>query len=315
MAKIMVKSSTKQKRRKKMSGSVKQLWSMCILPLVYIVIFSYVPFYGIQIAFKDYRYAKGIWGSEWCGLDNFEVFIKSGELGRLAWNTVWQNAFQISTSMIASIALAILLYNLKSNKKVKIFQTILMTPNFLSWVIVAYMVFAFLSPTNGTLNKLIEAFGGTAIDWYSVPEPWPMILMIANVWKDFGAGCILYYATLVAIDPGLFEALELDGGGRWHRVRHIMLPTLVPILCIKTIFAVGGLFSADFGLFYQLPRNVGALYPTTDVLQTYIFRMMRVNGEMGVSSAMGLLMGIVGVMLTLTTNAIVRKVDPEHSLF
>ncbi len=316
MAKVINETKTKQKkRRKKMDGNVKQLWLMCFLPLVYIVIFCYVPLYGIQIAFKNYKYNLGIFGSKWCGLDNFKVFIKSGELVRLTFNTVWQNAFQIVTVMAASIILAILLYNVKSNKKVKVFQTVLMTPNFISWVLVAYMVFAFLSPTNGTLNKIIEHFGGEAVDWYSKPKPWPVILMISKVWKEFGMGCILYYAALVAIDPGLFEALEIDGGGRWHKVRHIMLPALVPILCIKLIFSVGGLFNADFGLFYQIPRNVGALYSTTDVIQTYIFRMMRVNGEMGISSAMGLLMGVIGLALTLITNAIVKKIDPKRSLF
>lgn len=288
---------------------------MCILPILHIVIFCYIPMFGIIIAFKDYKYAQGIFGSAWCGLANFRVFLSSAEFLHIAWNTVKMNAIIIVADNIAAITLAVLLYNLKSRMSTKVFQTALITPNFMSWVIVAYMVFAFLSPTNGLLNKIIEKFGISAVDWYSVPGAWPYILTIASMWKTFGMESILYYAALMGISPELFEALDLDGGKRWHKVRYIMLPELVPIICIKLIFAVGGIFGGDFGLFYQVPRNVGALYSTTDIIPTYIFRMMRVQGEMGISSAAGLLQSIVGFILVLGTNAIVKKVDPERSLF
>lgn len=271
--------------------------------------------FGIIIAFKDYRYAQGIFGSAWCGLDNFRVFLSSAEFVHIAWNTVKMNAIIIVADNIAAITLAVLLYNLKSRMSTKVFQTALITPNFMSWVIVAYMVFAFLSPTNGLLNKILERLGINAVDWYSVPGAWPYILTIARMWKTFGMESILYYAALMGISPELFEALDLDGGKRWHKLRYIMLPELVPIICIKLIFAVGGIFGGDFGLFYQVPRNVGALYSTTDIIPTYIFRMMRVQGEMGISSAAGLLQSIVGFILVLGTNAIVKKVDPERSLF
>lgn len=253
--------------------------------------------------------------SAWCGLDNFRVFLSSAEFVHIAWNTVKMNAIIIVADNIAAITLAVLLYNLKSRLSTKVFQTALITPNFMSWVIVAYMVFAFLSPTNGLLNKILEMFGISAVDWYSVPGAWPYILTIASMWKTFGMESILYYAALMGISPELFEALDLDGGKRWHKVRYIMLPELVPIICIKLIFAVGGIFGGDFGLFYQVPRNVGALYSTTDIIPTYIFRMMRVQGEMGISSAAGLLQSIVGFILVFGTNAIVKKVDPERSLF
>lgn len=288
---------------------------MCILPILHIVIFCYIPMFGIIIAFKDYKYAQGIFGSAWCGLANFRVFLSSAEFLHIAWNTVKMNAIIIVADNISAITLAVLLYNLKSRMSTKVFQTALITPNFMSWVIVAYMVFAFLSPTNGLLNKILERIGINAVDWYSVPGAWPYILTIASMWKTFGMGSILYYAALMGISPELFEALDLDGGKRWHKVRYIMLPELVPIICIKLIFAVGGIFGGDFGLFYQVPRNVGALYSTTDIIPTYIFRMMRVQGEMGISSAAGLLQSIVGFILVLGTNAIVKKVDPERSLF
>lgn len=303
------------KRKKRADRNVIELWSMTVIPILFIVVFCYLPMFGIIIAFKDYRYAQGIFGSRWCGLDNFRVFLSSKEFLHITWNTVKMNALLIIATNLAAIILAILLYNLKSRNATKVYQTMLITPNFLSWVIAAYMVFAFLSPTNGLLNKIIEAFGGKAVDWYSKPGAWPWILTIADIWHTFGMGSILYYAALMGISPELFEAVDIDGGTRWHKIRHIMLPELVPIICIKLIFAVGGIFGGDFGLFYQVPRNVGALYSTTDIIPTYIFRMMRVQGEMGISSAAGLLQSVVGFILVMATNALVRKIDPERSLF
>ena len=288
---------------------------MTIIPILCIVVFCYLPMFGIIIAFKDYRYAQGIFGSKWCGLENFRVFLGSTEFIHVIWNTVKMNVIMIIVDNAAAILLAVLLYNLHSRTATKVYQTMLITPNFLSWVIVAYMVFAFLSPTNGFLNKIIESMGGTSIDWYSTPGAWPYILTIASVWKGFGMGSILYYAALMGISPELFEAVDIDGGKRWHKVRYIMLPELVPIICIKLIFAVGGIFGGDFGLFYQVPRNVGALYSTTDIIPTYIFRMMRVQGEMGISSAAGLLQSVVAFFLVIGTNALVKKIDPERSLF
>lgn len=303
------------KAKKKINRSEIEFWSMCILPMIHIVVFCYLPLFGIIIAFKDYKFARGIFGSSWCGLDNFKVFLTSKEFIHIAWNTVYMNFILILTSTIAAILLAIFMYNLKSSLCTKVFQTMLITPNFMSWVIVSYMVFAFLNPTYGLLNRMLEALGIEGCDWYQMPEAWRFILPIANIWKGFGMGSILYYAALMGISPEIFEALEIDGGKRMHKVWYIMLPELVPILCIQTIFAIGGIFGGDFGLFYQIPRNVGVLYSVTDIIPTYIFRVMRVQGEMGVSSAAGLLQSVVGFALVLITNTVVRTIDPERSLF
>ena len=301
--------------KKKVNKSQIEFWSMCILPILHIVVFCYIPLIGIIIAFKDYKFARGIFGSSWCGFDNFKVFLGSTEFLHIAWNTVKMNAIIIVADNASAIALAVLLYNLKSRLSTKIFQTALITPNFLSWVIAAYMVFAFLNPNYGLLNKILESFGVSSKDWYSIPGAWPYILTIASIWKNFGMGSILYYAALMGISPELFEALEIDGGKRRHKIRYIMLPELVPIICIKLIFAIGGIFGGDFGLFYQVPRNVGALYSTTDIIPTYIFRVMRVQGNMGVSAAAGLLQSVVGFILVIATNTVVKKIDPERSLF
>ncbi len=288
---------------------------MCLIPMAFIVVFNYLPLYGITIAFKDYKFARGIFGSEWVGLENFKVLFGSNDIWGIIRNTVVRNVINIITGELACIALAVLLYNLKSRLSTKVLQTMLITPNFISWVIAAYMVYAFLNTNYGLLNQALMAFGMEAKDWYQIPGAWRFILPIANVWKGFGMGSIMYYAALMAISPELFEALDIDGGKRWHKIRYIMFPELIPIISIKLIFAVGGIFGGDFGLFYQLPRNVGVLYSVTDIMPTYTFRLLRVQGEMSISSAVGLLQSVVGFILVLATNGIVKAIDPERSLF
>lgn len=307
-----------KKKRKKRSTYWKsnmQLNIMVILPFISLIMFKYIPLFGLTIAFKDYKYARGIFGSEWCGLDNFEMFLTSMEFTRITWNTIYMNFLFIFLGMLAAISLAVVLFQVKSKLATKIFQTTLITPHFISWVIVSYMVFSLLSPQYGLVNTLLERFGRESVDWYTTPSVWPLILIVANIWKHFGMDCIIYYATLIGIDPTLYEAAEIDGAKKWDQVRYIMIPSLVPLITILCIMKIGGIFNADFGLFYQLPRNVGALYEKTEVIDTYIYRIMREVGNMGVSSAAGFLQSLVGLVMVCTTNAVVRFIDEERSLF
>ena len=292
-----------------------QVYSLGIIPLILVFIFNYIPMFGIIIAFKDYKYSKGIFGSEWVGFENFELFVRSKDFLLLVRNTVGLNALFIVAGVVAAILLAILLYELTSRLSTKIFQTILITPNFLSWVVVAYMAYAILHPMHGTLNQLIGKFGMPAVDWYSTPGAWPFILLIASVWKHFGMDSVIYYAALMGIDTSLFEVAKIEGATWWQKVRYVIIPCLTPLITILTILKIGGIFRADFGLFYQLTRNVGKLYEVTDVMDTYIFRTMRELGDMGISSAAGLLQSVVGFVLVMTTNAIVKKIDPDRALF
>lgn len=292
-----------------------QCYTIAAIPLLLVFLFCYVPMFGVIIAFKDYRYDLGIFGSKWVGLDNFKFLVLSKDFPQITWNTLYMNILFIIIGTIAAVALGLLLYHLTSRRATKVYQTILITPNFLSWVVVSYMAYAILHPQYGMLNMLIEHFGGKGIDWYSTPKAWPVILVIASVWKNFGMDSVIYYATLMGVDSSLYEAAKIDGANQRKVIWHIMLPSLVPIITILSIMKVGGIFRADFGLFYQLSRNVGALYETTDVIDTYIFRTMRVMGEMGLSSAAGLLQSVVGFVLVIATNAIVKKVSPENSLF
>ena len=303
------------KKRRKISSREWQWIEMSIFPVVYTFIFCYCTLYGLLIAFKDYKYSLGIWGSKWVGFDNFKFFVLSNDCLRLVKNTLSLNAMFIVTAMACQIALAIVFYELSSRKALKIYQTILITPNFISWVVIGYVVYAFLQPQYGLVNNLLEKIGIPGIQFYNEPKVWPGILNFAQVWKGVGMGCIIYYATLMGIDKTLFEAAQIDGATKWQEIRYVMLPMLSRVIVLGLISAIGGIFNSDFGLFYQLTRDSGSLYSTTDVIDTYLYRTMRVIGDMKLSSAIGLLKAVVGFVLVFITNGIIKKIDDELSLF
>lgn len=296
-------------------GNMIQLWIMCLIPIGVLAVMHYLPMIGIIVAFKNFKYARGIFGSDWCGLDNFKMFFTSDGFLKLLRNTLGMNFLFIVVGTIVAIAIAIMLFELKSRTATKVFQTTLITPNFISWVLVSYMAFAILNPEYGYINKLLALFNIEPVNFYSKPKAWPTILLICNTWKKMGMDSIIYYATMMSIDSALFEAADIDGANRSNKVKYIILPEMVSILTITTILKIGNIFHADFGLFYQVPRNTGGLYDTTDVIDTYIFRTMRTVGNMGVSSAVSLLQSFVGMIMVILTNTIVKKVSPENALF
>lgn len=299
----------------KKRNSSWQLYSMCAIPLLLIFIFNYLPMGGLVIAFKDYRYDKGIFGSDWAGFKNFKYFFETDTFSRITFNTLFMNLLFIVTGTVCAVGLAILLFQLKSRRSTKVFQTALIIPNFISWVIAAYMVFALLSPRNGVINMILAHFGGQKIDWYSRPGAWPVILTICNIWKNVGMDSVVYYASLMGVDMALFEAADIDGATRWQKIRYIIIPSLTPVISILTILKIGNIFRADFGLFYNVTRDVGILYRTTDVVDTYIYRSMQSVGNMGMASAVGLLQSIVGFGLVTLTNYITKKIDPDRALY
>ena len=313
---MKTQTALKEKRKKgKIGGREWQWMQMSIFPVLHTFIFCYCVLYGLLIAFKDYNYSLGIWGSKWVGFDNFKFFVLSNDCLRLVKNTLSLNALFIATLMVAEIALAIVFYEISSRKALKAYQTILITPNFISWVTIGYVVYAFLQPQYGIINNLLAKLGIDGIQFYSEPKVWPAILNFAQVWKGVGMGCIIYYATLMGIDATLFEAAEIDGATKWQEIKYITLPMLSRLIILQLIMRIGGIFNSDFGLFYQLTRDSGALYSTTDVIDTYLYRTMRVIGDMKLSSAVGLLKSVVGFVLVYITNYAVRKYDDELSLF
>lgn len=290
------------------------LLGLCLPGLICLLVFYYLPMFGIVIAFKDYVPLKGIIGSKWVGLDNFKFFFMSQDAVRTIRNTVLYSVEFLVLDLLFGVLIAVLLYNVKGKVGLKVYNTIIMLPRFMSIVIIAFMTYAVLSPTYGIANQLITFWGGEAIQWYSEPKYWPGILSIVYVWKSIGSGCLYYYAALTGIDSSLFEAAEIDGANVVQKTWHVAIPELVPIMVMMTILGIGGLFSGDMGLFYQVPKDQGLLYEVTDIINTYTYRAL-MGGSLARSSAVGLFQSIVGFFLVIGTNQIVRKVSPENSMF
>ena len=280
---------------------------------ILIFLFGYLPMFGIILAFKDFKPARGFFGSPWCGLDNFKAFFSSPDIVYLTRNTVLYNLAFIILGMVIAVVFAILMNELRSKTKVKFYQTVAMMPHFLSWVIVAYLVYAFLGNTYGIVNRsLLPALGMDPIKWYSEPKYWPYILFFVRTWKTVGYSSVIYFAAIAGINPEYYEAAIVDGANRFQLAVKVTLPLLRSIICIQLIMAMGGIFNSDLGLFYNVPMDQGALYPTTNVLTTYIYRNVT---KVGYSTAAGLYSSVIGFLMVLLTNFFIRRYDSDSSLF
>ena len=292
----------------------RTLLGLCIPGIISLILFNYLPMCGIIIAFKDYNPIKGIFKSRWVGLDNFKYFFLSQDAIRTIRNTVLYSVEFLILDLFFGVLIAVLLYNLKSRTGVKIYHTVMLIPRFISIIVIAYMAYGFLNETRGVLNSIIKFFGGTSVSWYTEPAYWPAIITIVYIWKSLGAGCLYYYAALTSIDTTLFEAAEIDGANVLQKTWHVAIPELIPIMVMSTILGIGAIFQGDMGLFYNVPRDMGLLYETTDIINTYTYRAL-LGGSLEKSAAVGLFQSVVGFVLVLSTNAIVRKVSPENSMF
>lgn len=289
--------------------------SMMVLPgILLFLIFNYLPMFGIIIAFKDYNPNLGILKSPWCGLGNFEFFFTSQEAARVIGNTVMYSLVFLIVDLIAGVGLALMFYNLRSKRALKFYNTVVILPRFMSAVIVAFIVYIVLNPSYGIANQLLGLLGIHRVQWYMKPAYWPVILTVTHVWQTVGMNSIIYYASLMGLDEALLEAAALDGANKRQQIWHVVLPHLIPVMVITTILAIGHLFSGDFGLFYQVPKDVGLLYSTTDIINTYTFRALK-DGALEKSTAVGLFQSLTGLILVTGTNAIVRRISPENSLF
>jgi len=292
----------------------KALLLISLPALIFVFVFSYLPMFGVVIAFKDFNYAKGIWGSDWIGLKNFEFFFTSQDAFRVTRNTILLNAAFIVIGLLASLVVGLLLAEL-GRRAVRFFQTILFFPYFLSWVVVGYLAYILLNPTYGTVNKLLEWINVEPVDWYSDPKYWPVILILTYLWKNVGYTAIIFYTGLMSIDQSYYEAASIDGASRFQQMLRVSLPLLVPMVLLLFMLNVGKIFYSDFGLFYFVPRDVGTLYPVTDVIDTYVYRSLRVVGDLGMASAAGLYQSVVGLALVLVTNGLVKKFNRESAMF
>lgn len=288
---------------------------MIIPGMIYLLINNYGPMFGMFIAFKKVDYGLGIFKSPWVGLKNFEYLFKTDSAWIITRNTILYNLAFIVLGTILGIAVGIMLSELRSKVQTKFFQTVILLPYLLSWVICAYIGYAFLSKESGLLNGLLTSFGLNAVDWYNDPGKWPFILIFVNIWKGIGYTSIIYMSTIIGIDRSLYEAAKVDGASKWQEIRLITLPFLKSTVIMLTIMNIGRIFYSDFGLFYQIPLNSGILYPTTQTIDTYVYRALMQQNQIGMSSAAGFYQSIVGFVLVLTANMIVRKISPDDAMF
>ena len=288
---------------------------LMVLPgFLLLLIFNYAPMLGLPIAFKDYNPNLGIMKSPWNGWENFRFFFESQDAVRTIRNTLMYSVSFLILDLVCGVTLALMFYNLRSRKALKVYNTIVILPRFMSAVIIAFIVYIILNPSYGLLNHLILALGGSKVQWYSESSYWPVILTITHIWQTVGMNSIIYYASLMGLDEALLEAAKLDGASKWQETWYVVIPHLIPVMVITTILAIGRLFQGDFGLFYQTPKNVGLLYETTDVINTYTYRALQ-SGAFEKSTAVGLFQSVMGATLVIITNKIVQKISPENSLF
>ena len=314
----MTTLAVNKRRAKKKSSTAQTIPLMLIaLPgLVYLLINNYLPMFGVFLAFKDYSYIRGIFGSKWNGLDNFEFLFRTKDAWIMTRNTLLYNAAFIVLGTVFAIFVAILIHELGKKRRVKLFQASLMLPNLLSWVVVGFIVYAFLNADNGFINNTVyKAFGLAPVSWYSTKDPWPFVLILVYLWKFVGTNSIIYVAGIAGIDQEIFEAAQLDGASKVRQIMHITVPMLKPTIITLTLMAVGRIFYSDFGLFYQVPANSGRLFDVTQTIDTYVYRGLMERNDVGMSAAAALYQSLVGFLLVLGANAFVRKVDKENALF
>lgn len=306
--------------RKKLTGTDIALLFMLAPGFIWLFLLKYLPMGGVILAFKEFHFSRGgffasIWDSSWVGLSNFKFLFASESAWLITRNTILYNLVFILLGTVLSILVAVSLSLVLNKTLAKIYQTCLFLPYFLTWVVVGYLLLSFLSFDKGTVNSILHWFNIKPIQWYDKASAWPYILTYVNLWKNVGYSAVIYLAAIIGIDRQYYEAAEIDGANKLQQLLNITLPHLKPLIIVMTLLALGRIFSADFGLFYQATLNSGALYPTTDVIDTYVFRGLMYTGDIGMSTAAGLYQSIVGFILIITVNKMVKKMDKDSSMF
>lgn len=292
------------------------LYILAIPSLAYLIVNNYMPMAGLVLAFKKYSFGKGIIGSPWNGLDNFKFLFGSKWAGIMFRNTVLYNLVFLLLGTVFAIAVAIMLNEISSKRLKNLHKTIILIPHLISTVIIGYIVFAFLSESNGFVNNtLLPLLGIKPISWYTESKYWPVILVIVQLWRSFGFQSIVYYATIVGFDSSYYEAAIMDGASTWKQITKITLPLLKPTIIILTIMSLGRMFASDFGLFYQVPMDSGLLYSTTTTIDTFVYRALMKDGDVSRALAAGFLQSVLGFTVVMITNAVVRKVEKDSALF
>lgn len=292
----------------------RQLYLMMLPGLIMYILFNYLPMAGLVLAFKKINFRQNIFLSPWNGFDNFKFMTNSASLWHAVRNTLLYNIAIVFAGLFLSIALAILLDLIRGKMAKKLYQTVMIMPHFLSWVIVSYLVFGFLGLESGYLNHtILPAIGIEPINWYQDPAPWPAIIIIVYFWKEWGYSSVIYSAALSGVDVELYEAADMDGASLWQKLMNVTLPAIKPMITTMLILKIGSILTTDMGLFYQVPLNTSQLYSVTDVLSTYTYNLMMNGGSssMGMASAASFVQSIISFFLVLGANKLVTVIDKD----
>lgn len=304
----------------KIKGGFGELWKnkllylMTLPSIIWVAIFCYYPMYGILIAFKKFSYKKGIWGSPWAGLDNFQFLFNYNGVGRIFFNTIILNLLFLVSTTFLSIVLALVFVEIKNKVYNKVVQTIAIFPHFVSWTVVAMFMSGIIG-SSGIITRWVVEAGGEDPLFYNTPGWWPLILVLLRIWQGAGYGTIVYVAAITGFDQEMYEAAKVDGATRLQQITRITLPLLKTTAIMLTIMGIGKIFNGDFGMIYALVGDNANLYPTTDVIDTFVYRALRQLNNLGMSTATSLFQSVVGLILVFTTNALTKKVEPDAAIF
>jgi putative aldouronate transport system permease protein len=321
MSEKIEENKRRKVKRKKWTRDDTELTLLALPTFIWYILFSFLPMFGVIIAFKRYQIFPGksflynIIHSEWVGFDNFEYLIKSKSLYILLRNTIGYNIVFIVLGIVIPVTLAIMISLIYSKRKSKVYQTAMFFPHFLSWVVVSYFVYAFLSYDKGIINTVLEVFGKEPVQWYMESKYWPFILIFMNSWKTTGYATVVYLASITGIDPSLYEAAVVDGATKWQQVKNITLPSLKPIVIMMFILNTGKIFYSDFGLFYQVTRGVPAsLYNVSSTIDTYVYNALLSSTPIGMTSAATVFQSVACCITILLANWIVKKIDSDYAI-
>ncbi len=320
MSKKRVKKQKEYKEHLGFEGGIRELWKnkflylMTLPGIIWLLVFCYYPMYGVLIAFKDFSYTAGIWKSPWVGFKNFQFLFNYNGVGRIFTNTIVLNVFFLASTTIMSILLALVFVEIKRKFYNRLVQTIAIFPHFVSWAVVAMFMSGIIG-SSGILTKWILSMGGENPSFYNDPTWWPLILTILRVWQGAGYGSIVYVAAITGFDQEMYEAARVDGATRFQQIIQITLPLLKTTAIMLTIMGIGKIFNGDFGMIYALVGDNAALYKTTDVVDTFVYRALRELNNLGMSTATSLFQSVVGLILVYLTNKVTKKIEPDAAIF
>jgi putative aldouronate transport system permease protein len=303
---------------KGIGGELKKnrvLYLMAVPGILAFLAFNYLPMFGLIVAFKEYNFRDGLFGSPWIGLENFRFFVGSPKILQVIRNTVVLNISFIAIHTVMQVGSALMLNEVSGKWFKKSVQSLMFLPYFVSWIIVSVFVYNIFSYEYGVLNGFLDRIGAEKVNFYAMSGAWPFLLMLVDSWKWVGYGAVIYLAALAGIDDAYYEAARIDGASRWQCIRHISIPLIMPVILILTLLAIGRILNADFGMFYGIIGDNSILFKYTDVIETFVYRSLRQLGDVGMASAVGFVQSIIGFGLVVGSNTLVRRYRSEGALF